>query len=86
MIQIFDLISDFRNSKHLPMSASFLKGRRLCISPGQPRPQGFSLKKWVGREKEKALGTKLSPGVSNRSSRTKSNPYSIEYQLFDLVW
>ena len=25
----------------------------------QPRPQGFSLKKWVGREKGKALGTRL---------------------------
>ena len=25
--------------------------RNYCTDPEQPRPQGFSLKKWVGREK-----------------------------------
>ena len=30
------------------------------ISRSQPRPQGFSLKKWVGREKGKAPGTRFS--------------------------
>ena len=32
----------------------------IMISRSQPRPQGFSLKKWVGREKGKAPGTRLS--------------------------
>ena len=37
----------------------------ICKQRHQPRPQGFSLKKWVGREKPhpffkgKALGTRL---------------------------
>ena len=32
----------------------------IMISRSQPRPQDFSLKKWVGREKGKAPGTRSS--------------------------
>ena len=31
------------------------------VQKGQPRPQGFSLKKWVGREKALASAGHVSP-------------------------
>ena len=37
----------------------------LSLSPSsQPRPQGFSLKKWVGREKALASAGHVSPRTS----------------------
>ena len=41
---------------------SFLNDRGVAC--GQPRPQGFSLKKWVGRE---ALGTRLACGLTTNT-------------------
>ena len=41
-------------------TAETLRKKNICIAR-QPRPQGFSLKKWVGREKALASAGHVSP-------------------------
>ena len=54
-------------SEQLHKSQNGLYRGSLCLFLGlsllQPRPQGFSLKKWVGREKALASAGHVSPRI-----------------------
>ena len=55
-------LMNINECNYLIFGLSFLNDRGLAC--GQPRPQDFSLKKWVGRE---ALGTRLACGLTTHT-------------------
>ena len=62
-----------RARERLSRLAPFITHVVIFMSGAQPRPQGFSLKKWVG----KALGTRLVWGVELDILRNKIDSSSL---------
>ena len=52
----------------------------------QPRPQGFSLKKWVGRShpflKGKALGDEVAAFASYKEVRRPAEEFTLKHKIF----